>query len=412
MSRTPSPSSEGHRLSEAVARWLTGPEAVAPLADHADAEATPAAVARLRRTLTVEHAAAVLDQAALRRRASAKFGRAERMFFTRVGLEQATDEWIARYKAGRIAPVVGDGRVAEVCSGVGGDLAGLAARGVDALGIERDPAVAILSASNAAVYADGADGPTVAAREATDRDLADVAAWHADPDRRASGRRTTRPDAHDPPLDRLAAWRAGCPASAIKFAPAARLPEDWQAECELQWISRGGECRQLVAWGGALADRRGERVATRVEADGRPAASLAGDARVAPPMTDRVAALVFEPDPAVIAGRLVGAAAERWGVAAWAAGVAYLTGDRPIDHPLVAAFAVEETMPLDRRRLADWLAARGVGRLEIKTRGVGVDPERLRRELRPRGEAQATLLVAPDPVAGGAKPVVIAARRV
>jgi hypothetical protein len=39
------------------------------------------------------------------------------------------------------------------------------------------------------------------------------------------------------------------------------------------------------------------------------------------------------------------------------------------------------------------LAERAIGRLEIKKRSVDIDPEKLRRELKLRGDNAATLLV-------------------
>jgi hypothetical protein len=46
------------------------------------------------------------------------------------------------------------------------------------------------------------------------------------------------------------------------------------------------------------------------------------------------------------------------------------------------------------KRLRRWLADRGIGRLEIKKRGVSIEPDTLRRQLRPQGDAAATLLLA------------------
>ena len=48
-----------------------------------------------------ERARLVVEQLELRRRASAKFSSASRMFFTAKSLEQATDETVAAYKARR-----------------------------------------------------------------------------------------------------------------------------------------------------------------------------------------------------------------------------------------------------------------------------------------------------------------------
>ena len=73
------------------------------LLDELAGDAAPlhTAVARLRGTLSPAQTHLLLEQVELRRRATAKFTHAARMFFTRIGLEQATDEWVARYKAAR-----------------------------------------------------------------------------------------------------------------------------------------------------------------------------------------------------------------------------------------------------------------------------------------------------------------------
>ncbi|MGB6164957.1 MAG: hypothetical protein WCF33_09820, partial [Pseudonocardiaceae bacterium] len=76
----------------------------------------------LRREYPVELVTAALGQHELRRRAQGKFTRAQRMFFTRAGLEQASSEVIAEHRARRFAGAV---RVADLCCGIGGDLLAL-----------------------------------------------------------------------------------------------------------------------------------------------------------------------------------------------------------------------------------------------------------------------------------------------
>ena len=55
----------------------------------------------LRREYSAELVTAALGQHELRQRGQAKFTRAQRMYFTRAGLEQATSEVIARHRAMR-----------------------------------------------------------------------------------------------------------------------------------------------------------------------------------------------------------------------------------------------------------------------------------------------------------------------
>src|SRR5690606_37552124 len=83
--------------------------------------------------------------------------------------------------------------------------------------------------------------------------LTDFDAWHIDPDRRPSGKRTTNVELHEPPLEVLERMLADNPNGAIKLAPAAEVPLAWQESAECEWIGSRGECRQLIVWHGKLA---------------------------------------------------------------------------------------------------------------------------------------------------------------
>src|SRR5262249_45220977 len=110
-------------------KWLVSEEASPWLArareewEAAGGEVTVATVGRLRRDLSAERAHLILEQAELRQRAQEKFSRAGKMFFTRKGLEQATDEGIALYKSARFPS--GNCELYDICCGIGGDLIAL-----------------------------------------------------------------------------------------------------------------------------------------------------------------------------------------------------------------------------------------------------------------------------------------------
>jgi hypothetical protein len=390
--------------------WLLSDEAASVLADIADTPLSPAALEKLRKQLggadATQRAAAAFELAELRRRGVVKFSRAAQMFFTRKGLEQSTDEWIARYKALRLDPFPRPSQnpflsVLDACCGVGGDMVGGTS---PRIGVDSDAILTAYAAHNAAVY--GVEA-TVLTTTLTADNLPECDAWHADPDRRVGGRRSTQPDLHEPSLATLAEWRKRTPAAAMKLAPAAQLPADWQAECELEWISRAGECRQLVAWAGPLARDPGKRRATKVQSDGT-AATFLGDYQVTCDLAAKLGAWIHDFDPAILAAGLDNALAARHALSRCATRVAYFTSDAAVDDPLVASFRVVEVAPLSRKRLADWVATHRVGTLEIKCRGVDVRPEALRRELKPKGDASATLLVYPD---RRGKPTVVIAER-
>ena len=77
--------------------------------------------------------------------------------------------------------------------------------------------------------------------------------------------------------------------------------------------------------------------------------------------------------------------------------LAYLTADRLVITPFATAYAVRDRLPFRRKVLHRWLVDHQVGRLEIKRRGLDLDPAVLRRELRPAGPAQATMIISRTP---------------
>jgi hypothetical protein len=369
--------------------WLTGPLAAERLHDLASCDAPLHTVAgRLRCDLSVEQVHLLLEQAELRQRATAKFSRANAMFFTRLGLEQATDEWIAAHKARRF-----EGRrpIADLCCGVGGDLIALG-RGSKATGVDCDAIAVFLAATNAWVYGTNCE---IQVRDAADVDPSNFAALHIDPDRRPNGIRTSSLDWSSPSVDIVERLLSRVPNSAVKLAPAADVPSVWADRCELEWISRDRECRQLVAWHGELAGQPGTRRATLLTRDGSVRRTVIGGSNdhEGLPYREQVDRFVFEPDPAVLAAHLSGALAAEHRLSAFSAGVAYLTGPTPVVDAALACFEVQDVLPLDIKKIAAHLHERNIGRVEIKKRGVDHNLQTVSKQLRLRGEDSAMLLL-------------------
>jgi len=369
--------------------WLVGPEAAPWLAELSGSHRPVEHVARLRRHLSAERTHLVVEQVELRSRAVAKFARAGQMFFTRVGLEQATDEVVARHKAARFAPAA----TADLCCGIGGDLLALAGRG-PTVGIDRDPIACLLADAN--LRACGIE-PSVArliTGEVSVEMLDACGAWHIDPDRRPQGRRTTQTALHEPGPATIAALLAHAPAGAVKLAPAAEFDEPWWLEAELEWIASRGECRQLVAWFGPLARHAGRRVATIVSTSGLARTLIESDCEPAS-IAANIGRYVCEPDPAVLAAELLDTLASEHGLERVAARVAYLTGDHAPDEPALDAFEVLEVFPCDLKRLKVAARARGWGRVEVKKRGVELDPAHVAKQLRGPGKNTGTVILTP-----------------
>jgi hypothetical protein len=369
------------------------------LAELADESPSALHLGKLvRRQLSTERARLLMEQVDLRRRAAAKFGTAAaRMFFTRVHLEQATDIWVARYKAERYRHVGSAAAIHDYCCGIGGDSAGLAAYG-DCWGYDQSAVACMMAEANVRALAAAPLNFRTACEDVSDCKPPAGGAWHADPDRRVAGSRSTAVVHYSPGVEVVDRWRRASAAGAVKLAPAADAPVAWQAEGELEWISSRRECRQLVAWFGPLARTPGRRRATVVlaaplDGESMAASSFAGSPTEAAHAATEPQRFVYDPNPSLLAAKLLGAMANAMGLSTLGVGGAYLTGERSVEDALLRPFEVLDCLPLRTSTIAKYLAARRIGELEIKKRGVAVEAERFRRALKLRGDNAATIML-------------------
>jgi hypothetical protein len=339
-----------------------------------------------------DETALILTQARLRRRARAKFGPfAERMLFTQAGLEQATRLDVAAHHAGRFR-TAGVQRVADLGCGLGGDALAFGGVELDVLAVERDPVTAALASYNLAPF------PTVEVRagEAEEADLAGVGGVWLDPARRTAGHADTHrvgPADYSPPLEFALRLGERLP-TGVKLSPAfdrEALPE----HAEAQWVSAGREVTELTLWLGDLRRPGVRRAALVLGEHGAAELTAKGDSEDVPP--GPLGAYLHEPDGSVIRARLLGDLARATGTHPVGPGIAYLTGAVPLASPFVTSFAIDAVLPFDRLGLRKELRARGIGRLEIKKRGVDLDPATFRTFLGLSGDGEATLIVTRTP---------------
>ncbi|QDS99652.1 THUMP-like domain-containing protein [Adhaeretor mobilis] len=375
--------------------WLTGYEAERLLTDFAgDTRPLHNRITALRKVLSPERARLVSEQIDLRERAQMKFGEfANRMFFTSVQLQQATDLWVARYKAQRFDTTPSTNSMADYCCGIGGDLVAFAQRG-STVGWERDPGVALLAEANLRVF--GKDSESTIKIGDVEQVDSPSGAWHVDPDRRQNERRSVQVEFHAPSRVTLDRWIDAYPSGAVKLAPAASPPLEWQEKSEQEWISRGRECKQLLLWFGSLSKHPGKRRATRIQKGAKgefDVSTFAGNPELANSAVEQPARFVFDPDPALIAADLTGAWANRLILATLGPGAVYLTGDTLPETELLTPFEVLEVFPLKPKAIREHLKQHKVGRVEIKVRGVDVRPETFRQSLALKGNGQRTLIL-------------------
>ncbi|MET9274157.1 class I SAM-dependent methyltransferase [Kribbella sp. NPDC003557] len=336
-------------------------------------------VEKLRRRYDATLVTTAVTQAALRHRATAKFGPdARRMYFTPDGLEQATRTTVSTHRAVRIASTQIE-TVVDLGCGIGGDLITMARAGLQVTGVERDPETAAVARANLAAF----DLPgEVLVGDAQAADLAPYDLVFADPARRADGRRVFDHNAYSPPWSFVTSLleRTAC----VKVAPG--IPHDAIPDgVEAEWISDSGEVKEAALWSGKLYGGTPRR-ATLLPSQA--SVAEAPDAEVGP-----VGQYIYEPDGAVVRAGLVTAVAAA--VDGWLLDprIAYVTAAQYVPTQLASAYEVVEELPYKEKALRSWVRGHGIGTLEIKKRGVDLDPAQLRKKLAPKGSAAATLII-------------------
>ncbi len=365
-------------------------------------EAVPdlAAATRLRREYPAGLVAAAIAQHELRLTARAKFSRASQMLFTRAGYEQSSSEMVARHRATRLA---GAASAADLCCGIGGDLAALAVTGQTVGGprarrvvaVDRNPMHARLASYNAAVYAaEGAASRGVHAVVADVRDirLTGIDAVFIDPARRDDARRF-RAGTCEPPLDWCFELAATVPAVCVKAAPGldtGLVPPGWEAE----FIADGRDLKEAVLWSPALA--------SPAHAQGRPVARRAtilpgGHTLVACPGAPvdirDPGAYLLDPSPAVTRAGLVEDLARQLGAWKIDPQIAFLSTASEVATPFARTLSVIDSAPWTEKRFAARLRELGVGAADLRRRGLAGDVEQIRRRLRLQGPHRATIVL-------------------
>jgi hypothetical protein len=335
----------------------------------------------LRRSYPADLVAAAFSLTELRRLGRAKFGRADEMWFTRDGLEQAAPEAVAAHIAVRYR---GADRIVDLCTGIGGNLVMLAGQ-APVTAVDADPVHLAMAGLNAGVY--GRDGVMLVREDVTCFPVPAGAAVFVDPARRAGQRRLPAGQS-SPPLPWCLGLASAGGAVGVKVAPgvpAELVPAGWEAE----FISAGRQLGGAMLWSPALSTV--PRRATLLPA-GLTLVAVPGSA-VPVAMPGRY---VIDPDPAVTRAGLVEDLArslsplEVWKIDSR---VGFLACDCEVRTAFGRTLLVEESLPWSLKRVRSAVRAAGGGSVDIRKRGSAVDVDELHRRLDLSGERRLTLVL-------------------
>ncbi len=331
-----------------------------------------------------ELARSALETAILRGEAKSKFPQADKMYFIREALEQASGYEVSSYRAERYR---GYAQIADLGCSIGGDTFAMA-EVATVIGIDRDPLRLAIAQAN--LKALGFDVPLIQ----TDLENSfpcleyPAVALFFDPARRANGRRISSVKKYIPPLQIVAEWLTFFPALGVKISPAVNKRELFGYDAEIEFISYRGELKEAVLWFGPL--KAGHRRATllpgphmmiddvnTIESSRRPTLAMSQPLRY-----------FYEPDPAVIRAGMIQALMVRLGAAQIDQDIAYITSDKKKATPFARVWEVEDWFPFQLKNLRAYLRERNVGLVTVKKRGSPIIPEDLIHALRLSKDAE------------------------
>lgn len=352
-------------------------------------------LARLRSDFGDEASAVALELVLARRKAAEKFGDAAETLIADVqGVEQASGQAVARYKAHRIRNALGTGAcIVDLCCGIGGDTLALCEAELAVTAIDREPTRAWMARHNSgnradAVCMDAADWSGTSSATGG-------CAIHLDPARRneGTGRRAWKLDDLQPAPAVIAGLiaHAGEAGAAVKLSPGVDLqPLDalvGDAPYEVGFIAEHGRLVQAVLWTGKL--RQAQRSATLITRG--QTHTLTGSPDHAP--TGPMRRYLHAVHPAVERAGLIGLLSGEHDAALIHPKLGLLTSDTPIDSPWLTEFELLAELPWRPKKVRQWLGAHNAGIIEVKTRGKAVDPDAAAKQLRGKGETPYTVFV-------------------
>lgn len=319
------------------------------------------------------------EQWALSQVAKTKFPSYQNWFWTCTLLEQSSDAWCADETA---KDFPAHSNIVDVCSGAGSDTLALAACGHVVRAIDQSPISVALLKANAKLQ-----GRQIAARceSAEDLQLQPHEYLHIDPDRRTTGKRITAIEGLRPSWAVVRSLIASSTGASIKVAPATDWNELEDAPDVVRFLSRDRSVRQQ-RWLWRLDRWPSGSIVVSAHSRCEWVHEIFDQGEQNTPLEEPIYAkepgiYVADYDPAIRAARVSTSFASRIGCKMLDLAGGYFTADHCVPHGMVRWFRVLNVLSMDSKKLRAYARSASVGTWELKSRGVTVDLDKVRREL-------------------------------
>jgi hypothetical protein len=339
---------------------------------------------------------AMAEQIACRKRAALKLPLLSLfpLLYTRLGLEQASGERAAEWKAGLMA----GRRLIDLTGGLGIDSIFFARRFETVVYCERDPVLAELAGYNRRMIGlKNVESRVGESSEILESYPDNAFDWvFVDPARREEGKRSVGLEYSSPDVVRLHDRMLRiAPKVCVKASPALEI-KDLQAKLpalsSVMVVSVDGECKEILL----MLDRThssGVKPSVRAVCLGEHPFEIGSQEHVA---VGRVVAAVpglwlYEPDAAIIKSRLTGELAHSLNLEFLNGSVDYLTSERFVGDFPGRVFRVEECMPFKPKSFGPFLGSRGITGAAIQRRDFPLSSDEIRKKYRLRESSEVYL---------------------
>ena len=354
-------------------------------------------ISRLRKRVSPEQAALLVEMLELRKRAEGRFYTPADMLLTPQGIEQSTGQRIARYRA-HCFPA--DAPVLDCCCGLGGDALAMYKAGHRVIAADRDEVTAFCAAYNCRDAEVNVLCTDVTALNLPRIARGGVTAAFFDPSRRVSRdsggttRRIRDAEEYSPPLSFFKNLMAHFPFAAAKVSPAvddaALLP--YLDTCTVEFCAEGGECKETMLW--YSQQQAGQMPpgyrASVIDCEGT-GHLLSPDGGPEQPIQPWLSELtgtvpagmwIYEPQPSVVRAHLTAHLARQLQARFVSANSYYLASEIGVATPFATAYSVLDCLPLHPPAVQKRCAELGLHITAIKTKWDTAEPELLRKQIK------------------------------